>query len=738
LVALGFLYHWRGRGWRFPLGAMCLGLAISAALTVALTAAQLFPVIEFTQQTVRAAGGGPHEMYPFSNEPYRLVEMVWPNVTGVHFEGNSFWLDISRIPGVYPKIWVPSLYLGGLTIVLALCALTLRKGPPWGVWLSAIVAVSLVGSLGKYTSPVWLTRVLVATSGSDALERLTADLGPIDPADATPIRHDGFLRDGDGSVYWWLATVLPGFRQFRFPAKLFTFTTVALAALAGLGWDRLCARQTRRSAALFTILLVLSVSVLALVLLERDPILKRFQASKGSSVFGPLDAARGFEAILRSLAQASIVLGSGLTLTFLLRRRPGLAGGLALLVMTADLGVANARYVLTVNQSLFETKPEVLRIIEAEERAHPAPGPFRVHRMPLWNPLGWHSTSSSDRVHDFVAWERDTLQPKYGINLGVEYTHTMGVAELYDYEWFFSGFLRTVRDPAIAKSLGIEIGKEVVYYPRRACDMWNTRYFVVPSFPNGWKDEFRGSASFLFGTKDVYPEEGRFIGPGAKEDYKKWVDTWDFTVRRNEQEFPRSWVVHQARGVKPIEGLSRETRRQTMEELLYADDAIWRDDTKVAFDPHRVAWVDNDALGEIHPYLSGQLPRPSESVQVTYPTPQRAVLDATLESPGLVVLADVYYPGWELTIDGKPASIYRVNGLMRGAAVPAGNHRLVYTYAPRSFRVGLVVSIVGLAALISLGVVCGLRPKNRVLGHWDQPVSQDSSSPAGSVLTQEV
>ena len=89
-------------------------------------------------------------------------------------------------------------------------------------------------------------------------------------------------------------------------------------------------------------------------------------------------------------------------------------------------------------QSLFETKPEVLRIIEAAERARPASGPFRIHRMPLWNPLGWHTTSSTDRVHDLVSWERDTLQPKYGINLGVEYTHTIGVAELYDYEWYFS------------------------------------------------------------------------------------------------------------------------------------------------------------------------------------------------------------------------------------------------------------------------------------------------------------
>ena len=45
------------------------------------------------------------------------------------------------------------------------------------------------------------------------------------------------------------------------------------------------------------------------------------------------------------------------------------------------------------------------------------------------------------------------------------------------------------------------------------------------------------------------------------------------------------------------------------------------------------------------PYLSGKRPRPSETVKVTYPNPQQAVLEVTLESPGLVVLADIYYPG---------------------------------------------------------------------------------------------
>ena len=84
---------------------------------------------------------------------------------------------------------------------------------------------------------------------------------------------------------------------------------------------------------------------------------------------------------------------------------------------------------------------------------------------------------------------------------------------------------------------------------------------------------------------------------------------------------------------------------------------------------------------------------------MSYPSPQRVELDVNLKSPGMVVLADIDYPGWELTIDGVPAPIYPVNRAMRGAAVREGPHHLVYTYSPRSFRIGLVVSAVGLAAM---------------------------------------
>ncbi len=82
-----------------PLGITWLGLAMSAGLAIVLTAAQILPVIEFLQQTVRAGFAGTHDVYRFSIEPFRLVELVWPNVMGVQFDGNTHWRDVVETPG---------------------------------------------------------------------------------------------------------------------------------------------------------------------------------------------------------------------------------------------------------------------------------------------------------------------------------------------------------------------------------------------------------------------------------------------------------------------------------------------------------------------------------------------------------------------------------------------------------------------------------------------------------------
>ena len=692
VAGLVLLARWRRRGSSgVPLVPKLGGLVVAAALAGALSAAQMVPAIEFTGLSGRATDEGAHDIYPFSLEPYRVAEAIWPGLYGRRFGRPVMWGD-ALVPGVTHRMWVPTLYLGGLTLVLAAGASGFRGGPPWRGWLTGIAAVSLIGSFGEFISPISVARFV------PSIERA---IGPHDSKATNAVRLDGYLRDGDGSPYHLMSEFLPGFGQFRFPSKLLSFTALAVAGLAGLGWDRAAGGRSRRVARFALAGSGATLALLAAAFANRGRIAASFESWKVATIFGPLDVGAAVVDIQAALAHGAAVLAATGGLLILARRRADLAGALALLVLAVDLGLANGPLIKTVPQSEFEEVPKVVRVIEEAERLDPSPGPYRVHRMPIWNPIRWMERASSNRVLDFVRWEHDTIQPKYGLLDGVEYTYTLGVAELYDYSWFFAPFPRAARAD-VARTLGVAAGDKIVVYPRRGFDLWNSRYFVLPAAPR-WDDADRGIAAFLPKTRPIYPPKGALPTRADDPKVREWLSTEDFQVLRNLDAFPRAWIVHQARFLPPISGLTRATRKERMEEILYPEDAFWNGPEWTFRDPKEVAWIETDDPPSLADYLPGVPPQAGDSVRVVAEesSPQRVVLDAVLARPGLVILGDVYYPGWTLTVDGQAAPILRANRLMRGAAVKEGRHRLVYAYEPGSFRVGGMITLGGLVALVA-------------------------------------
>jgi hypothetical protein len=674
-----------------------LGLAGSAVLALAIAGMQLVPAVEFTGQTQRAGGSGLQDIYAYGIHPARVVEFVWPNVFGRYFGVNRNWL--SALPPSHDhRIWLTSLYLGALTTSLALGAAGFRGGHPARVWLSVVAVVGLLSSLGAFGSPVFWGRTLPGVASF---------LGPMEYPGDGPVRPNGWLRDGDGGPYWLLATLLPGFRSFRYPGKLMVPCALALAGLAGFGWDDLAAGGGRRIKTLAQFLLTAGLFGVADSLVASGSLRKFLtdQVAMATTAFGPLEPARALFDLRWSLAQSSVMLALLLLVIRFIPRRPRLAAALALLAMSADLVVANRSHIGTVPQSVYDKQPRILEVIQESERTRPEPGPYRVYRMPNWSPIAWNLDASPNRLEEIVKWERDTLRPKYGVPYGVESTFAFGTAELLDHSLFFQP--RPVwLDEQAAEDLHASVDHRVIYFPRRGFDLWNTRYFVVPT-RLALGSRYRGFTSFLADTEAIFPGNRRFEGAGGPAALDRWHRDQDVQVFRNKAVFPRAWVVHQLRVSPPISGSRMADRRRVMDEILYQDDALWRDPRRQVYDPRRLAWVESEGehARELLRSVSRAAPDPSEDVRVTTQGPLRVVLDVSLHSAGLVVLAVVDYPGWNLEIDGKPAEILRVNRAMRGALVRAGPHRLTYTYSPISVKIGAVLSLGGLIGLVVLGIV---------------------------------
>ena len=154
---------------------MLCGLVVAAVVAAALSAAQLLPVLEFTTQSGRAAEDGSHDIYPFSLHLVRVVEFVWPNIFGTPYHGNKLWLAAVPLPGTDAPVWVPTLYLGGLTLVLVLGGSRLRsarESTPWRTWMAVVTVVSLLGSFGEYGSPIWFARLAPGAADADRTARL--------------------------------------------------------------------------------------------------------------------------------------------------------------------------------------------------------------------------------------------------------------------------------------------------------------------------------------------------------------------------------------------------------------------------------------------------------------------------------------------------------------------------------------------------------------------------------------
>jgi uncharacterized membrane protein YfhO len=98
----------------------------------------------------------------------------------------------------------------------------------------------------------------------------------------------------------------------------------------------------------------------------------------------------------------------------------------------------------------------------------------------------------------------------------------------------------------------------------------------------------------------------------------------------------------------------------------------------------------------------------TEHCRITHDSPQRVVIEAELQEPGLLILADTYYPGWTATVttDGRSnqTAIYRTNRVLRGVWLAVGKQTIEFRYQPRSFYAGAIISAISWLALAGFGL----------------------------------
>jgi hypothetical protein len=90
-------------------------------------------------------------------------------------------------------------------------------------------------------------------------------------------------------------------------------------------------------------------------------------------------------------------------------------------------------------------------------------------------------------------------------------------------------------------------------------------------------------------------------------------------------------------------------------------------------------------------------------------------IQASLDRPGILVLADSFYPGWNAYVNGRQEKIYRANLFFRAVALSAGTHSVEFRYEPRSFAIGRAVSIVTLSLIAAASMLVYMRKRRQKL-----------------------
>jgi uncharacterized membrane protein YfhO len=127
------------------------------------------------------------------------------------------------------------------------------------------------------------------------------------------------------------------------------------------------------------------------------------------------------------------------------------------------------------------------------------------------------------------------------------------------------------------------------------------------------------------------------------------------------------------------------------------------------FDAGKIALLESPIEPPLQPSATEDV---EEVVIRSYDTDQ-IQMEARTNSRALLVLSEMYYPGWRAELDGVPVKIEKVDGALRGIAVPAGNSQVTLVYAPRSVIWGAILSLASIVSVIIFGAINFLRPDRK-------------------------
>jgi hypothetical protein len=155
----------------------------------------------------------------------------------------------------------------------------------------------------------------------------------------------------------------------------------------------------------------------------------------------------------------------------------------------------------------------------------------------------------------------------------------------------------------------------------------------------------------------------------------------DSRILENPDALPRAWIVHEA----------------DQEE---EDEDIFTKFTLKLTDPTQTVLLTSEP-----PELELPDDPGAESVEIISYEPDEIRLRVNATATGMVVLSEIWDPGWEATVDGESVEVHKANAAFRGIVVTPGTHEIVLTYPANLVKYSLLLYLIPLAGLTAIPLI---------------------------------
>jgi Bacterial membrane protein YfhO len=211
-------------------------------------------------------------------------------------------------------------------------------------------------------------------------------------------------------------------------------------------------------------------------------------------------------------------------------------------------------------------------------------------------------------------------------------------------------------------------------------------------FALGARQQFTGieienvsqNASLAVWRASLYDSHTGLSSPlslAARSSFWKTVyDSDQVQILHNERAMPRAWLVAEAEAVDGEEALQRIRGKSTHE-----------------FDPTRTALL--EVLKAELPDLPGGPLAPGSKVRIVSYEPTHISYETDAPTATVLVSSEIFYPGWEATVDGNPMRIMLADFLLRGIPLSAGQHHVELRYRAPAARNGAIISVLTLLGI---------------------------------------